>query len=109
MEFKIPVNKDNIHKAILTVVNFNLGLSELELDILATLLKNNLYLVDSKAREVVRKVLNKDKFQTNNYLLRLKKKGVIVQAGDNKKWYLNPNLKGLINTDSITFKFDATN
>lgn len=106
MEYNIPVTKDNIHKAILTTIAFTLNLSELELDILATLLRNNLYIIDSKAREVLRLALDKNKFQTENYISRLKKKNLIIQAADDKKWYLNPDLKPIVESDTISFKFN---
>lgn len=108
MEYKIPVNKDNVYKAVLTVVNFNLGLSDMEIDILATLLKYRLYLIDTTARDVIRKVLNKSKFSTNNYIKRLKEKNIIVQEEETKKLYLNPGLREIINSNEITFKFDIT-
>lgn len=108
MEYKIPVTKENIHKTILTAISFTLGLSELEIDILSTLLKHNLYVVDTKAKEVLIKTLNKSKFQINNYITRLRKKKLVIQASDDKKWYLNPNLKPIIESENITFKFNIS-
>lgn len=106
MEYQIPVNKDNIHKAILTAISFTLGLSDLEIDILATLLKHNLYVIDIRARRVVRLALDKNKFVINNYINRLKKKHLIIQDENDKRWYLNPSLKPIIESDNITFKFN---
>lgn len=108
MEYKIPVTKENIHKTILTAISFTLGLSELEIDILSTLLKHNLYVVDTKAKEVLIKTLNKSKFQINNYITRLRKKKLVIQASDDKKWYLNPNLKPITESENITFKFNIS-
>lgn len=108
MEKRIPVTKDNMYKAILMLANvpFNLNLSNLEIDIVSTWLQYKTYVIDISARDLIRKVLDKDKFNTNNYIRRLKAKGVIVQATDSKKLYLNPNLATIVNTDTITFKFD---
>lgn len=111
MEYKIPVNKDNIYKAILILINrpFELNLSDLELDILATWLKHKIYVIDTDARDLIRKVLDKGKFNTNNYIKRLKAKNIIILAEDSKKLYLNPKLASMVNSDTITFKFDLTN
>lgn len=108
METRIPVTKDSIYKAILMLSNvpFNLNLSKLEIDIVSTWLQYKVYVIDIGARDLIRKVLDKDKFNTNNYIRRLKSKGIIVQADDSKKLYLNPKLAQIVNTDTITFKFD---
>lgn len=108
METRIPVTKDSIYKAILMLGNvpFNLNLSKLEIDIVSTWLQYKVYVIDISARDLIRKVLDKDKFNTNNYIRRLKDKGIIVHADDSKKLYLNPKLAQIVNTDTITFKFD---
>ena len=77
MEYKIPVNSQNYFKAMLTVLNFNLNLSELEMDILCAMMNNGLIEVNIDTREIIRKVLNKDKFMTNNYIKRLRNKNVL--------------------------------
>jgi len=105
MKYNIPVTKENIHKTILTAISFSLGLSELEIDILSTLLKNNLYIVDAKAKEILAITLNKSKFQISNYITRLRKKRLVVQANDDKRWYLNPELKPIIESKNISFEF----
>lgn len=111
MEQVIPVTKETLHKAILMLVNvpFNLRLSNLEIDILSTWLQHKTYKIDIDARDLIRKVLNKGKFNTNNYIKRLKAKGIIVQAEDSKELFLNPKLAHIVNSTSITFKFDITN
>lgn len=110
MEHRIPVTKESIYKAILMLANvpFNLNLSKLEIDIVSTWLEHKMYTIDISARDLIRKVLDKDKFNTNNYIRRLKSKGIIIQADDSKKLYLNPRLASIVNTDTITFKFDIS-
>lgn len=106
MEFKIPVNKDFIYKAILTVLNFNLKLSDTEMDILNILLRNQIEIIDIKSRELLRKIMNKDKYVINNHIKRMKEKKILLQSEDyNKKLYINPSIKSLTQDKDITFKF----
>lgn len=101
----IPIKKDQFHKGILTILNFSLGLTELEIDIVATLLKNNITIIDSDARDLIRKVLNKDKFNTNNYILKLKKKRILGSKPNDKNLYLDPGLIEAVRDNKITFDF----
>ena len=59
MEYNIPVEKKDYYKAMLMVINFNLNLSNLEMDILSILLNNKLRVVNIDARDLLRKDLLK--------------------------------------------------
>lgn len=113
MEFKLPVNKYNIYKTILTMINFKLGLSTMEIDMIATMFKYNYDILNAEARDILRKALDKDQYSINNYIKRLKAKGLLLE--EDKKIYMNPNLKDSINTIidnkeiSFKFKFDGDN
>lgn len=107
MEYPITVNRDNYHKAMLMVLNFNLNLSTLELDILSTLLKNGITILDTDGRDLLRKVLNKDKFITNNYIKRLRNKGVFISKPADKKLYINPSLLEICNDRKVSFEFNV--
>lgn len=106
MEYRIPVTAKNYHKAILMILNFNLNLSKFELDILATLLNYNISVVDVEARDIIRKELNKDKFNTNNYINRLKAKGVFITKPADKKLYVNPALLEIVKDKKVSFEFE---
>lgn len=111
MEYKIPVNKFNIYKSILTLINFKLGLSDMEIDMIATIFKYNFNKIDGEARDILRKALDKDQYSINNYIKRLKVKGVFIE--NDKKVYLNPNLKvnidNIVESKEINFKFVTDN
>lgn len=77
MNYKIGVTRDNYHKAILTILNFNLKLSDLELTLISTLLKRDIKRVNTDSKEVLRKELNIDKYTLNNYIKRLKDKKIL--------------------------------
>ncbi len=106
MEYNIPVNKKDYYKAILMVLNFNLNLSSLELDILCTMLNNNMLEVNIDSREHIRKVLNKDKFMTNNYIKRLRNKGMLLDHPElNRVYYINPIILNIIKDRKVSFEF----
>jgi hypothetical protein len=104
-KYNIPVNKYSIYKAILTVINFNLKLSGVEIDILATLCKYGFTHITVEARDILRKALDKDQYNINNYIKRLKSKNMILETED-KKLYINPSLKEILDSKEIIFKFN---
>ena len=103
MEFKIPVTQESLCKAVLTILNFKLGLSEKEVEVLAVMLNNKITVVDSSARLLIRKVLDRDKFSTNNYIKRLKDKKILIQNG--KTLSINPSIIALTSETTLTFNF----
>lgn len=105
MEYKIPIAGKDYHKAILMILNFNLHLTPMELDIVATVLDYNLTLIDTKAREVIRLKLNKDKFNTNNYIKKLVDKHIFTINPGDKNMYLNEALIGITNNKKVSFEF----
>jgi hypothetical protein len=110
MEYKIPISNKDYYKAMLMVLNFNLKLSELEMDILCTMLNNGMYEVNIDTREVIRKVLDKDKFMTNNYIKRLRNKQVLLdKQGSNRVYYINPIIMNIINDRKVSFEFNVIN
>lgn len=104
--YNIPVNNYSIYKAILTLINFNLKLSGFEIDIVATLLKYGFYKVTGEARDILRKALDKDQFNINNYIKRLKSKNILVED-DNEDLNINPSLIEIVQSKEIRFKFDT--
>lgn len=106
MEYKIPVTSKGYYKAILTILNFSLNMSKLELDILAVLLYHNMLEINADSREIIRKELDKDKFITNNYIKSLKAKGIILtNPTDPKKAYVNPEVVNIVKEPKLSFEF----
>lgn len=105
MEYVIPIKNKDYHKGMLMILNFNLNLSPMELDIVATLLNNNIEIVDIGAREIIRKTLNKDKFSTNNYISRLKNKNIFIVKPVDKRLYLNPTIIDIVRGKKVSFEF----
>lgn len=107
MEYEIPVTKDNLTEVILTILNFNLGMSKLEIKIIATLLDNGYIKVNIDARDIIRKVLDLDKFSTNNYIKRLRTKGILLEKPNDKQFYINPGILQAVESKDLSFKFNV--
>ena len=105
MEFKIPVKKENIYDGILMVLNFYLKLSNEEIKMLSILLQHNVTIVNTDARALLRSVMNKDKYATNNYIKRLMDKNIILKNKDTKVLYIDPRIINITNEKEFNFKF----
>lgn len=106
--YKIPVNNYSVYKAILTIINFSLKLSNVEIDILATLFKYGYHTITVEARDILRKALDKDQYTINNYIKRLKDKKMLLET-DNKEIVVNSDLKDVVESRKIVFSFDTNN
>lgn len=105
MVLKKTVNKSEYYKQILATLYF-FKFTEFELDILSAMLNNDMTVVNIDSREVIRKVLNKDKFIINNYIKRLKGRNVLLEIPGTKALNINPMIISLIKEGQITFNFD---
>ena len=105
MEFikEFKVTKDSVSKVILTILNFQLKLSDLEVDMLSVMLSHNITKIDAATRVLLRDKLDKTKFDINNYIKRLKEKKLIIIKED-KSLHINPNIVELMKFKTITFK-----
>jgi hypothetical protein len=111
MEYTFKLPKENYYKATLLVLNIvsNLGMTKLEVDILSTLLERNITVINTDSREIIRKVLDKDKFSLNNYIKRLKAKHILLPNKDTNKvymeFYINPHIVAAVKDRELNFKF----
>ena len=105
MIFQRKLDKKEYYKELLSLLTF-FKFSEFELDILTTMLCNNMTEVNIDTREYIRKILNKDKYITNNYVKRLRLKGVLLDRTDlNRVYYINPTIMEIIKEGKLTFEF----
>ena len=105
MEYKIPIEGKNYCKAILTILNFQLKLSPFELEILALLLTQNKEFVNTDSRDLIRKVLGKGKYNTNNYIIKLKDKGILLPTTIDRTLQINPAILELVKDKKVSFEF----
>ena len=105
MDHVFRISPKKYHRAILALYNFNLKLSELELDIVSTMLANDMLEINPETKEYLRVTLDKDKYATNNYIKRLKDKGILLPNQDGKGYTLNPNIVNLTRDNKVSFEF----
>ena len=101
MEYPINIDKSKQHKAALSIINCFLKLSDRELELIVTILDNNIYNLDKEARKLIRESMNIDSYGLNNYILKLKNKGYIV---DNK---LSPKIIQAAKDKEIIVRINA--
>ena len=111
MDIEIPVKADSYHKSLLMIMNipFNLNLRPLEIDMLACMLKHDMKIIDVYSREKIRKDLDKDKYVTNNYIVRLREKNILVTKPADKNLYLNPKIIEMVKDPNMNFKLHIVN
>lgn len=101
------LNKQVYYKTLLSTYNVigKMRLSNLEIDILSTMLESGLKIVNTDTREIIRKKLNKGKYIINNYLTGLKEKGILLESKDPRTLTINPTLINSISENEVIFKF----
>lgn len=109
MEVNLKLDKDNFYKGVLQLMNFSLNLSNVEIDIISTMLKNKLSMVNISTREVLRISLDKSKENINNNIKRLKDKGILIVKPGTKVLYLDPGLSNLIGEDKVLINISNDN
>ena len=91
MKLTIPIAKNLGYRAVLSILNFTTQMTETELDIVSTMLDNNIRVLTRRTRASLLTLLKKDKFTLNNHISRLKDKGILTLNED--RWFeINPNL-----------------
>lgn len=105
MEYKVPVKKEHYYKAILLIFNqLGLNLTDLELDIIANILTRGKGLTKD-LRRTVREQLDISTHTLNNYIKRLKDKGVLIKEKDILK--LNPQLEDRVKDNKVHITFEV--
>jgi len=78
----------------------------MEIDIVACMLNHNMEIIDIYSRETIRKELDKDKFTTNNYISKLRDKGILITKPADKNLYVNPNIIEMVKDPKFTFELE---
>lgn len=78
MEHNITIDKSRHAKAALSIINCFLKLSNRELEIIVAILDNNIKEINKQTREVIKESIDIDNYGLNNYLLKLRNKGIII-------------------------------
>ena len=105
MELNIPIPKGTKSKAILKLLNpFLNTLSDTEINFVSTMIDMDLESLTGAKRAALRTKLKLGKYNFNNYVLFLKKKGVLLQTPTDL--ILNPRVKTL--TDDTVYNITFT-
>lgn len=104
MELNIPIPKGTRSKAVLKLLNpFLNDLSDTEINIVSTILDMNIKVLTRTNRVNLRDKLKMTKYNFNNYIQFLKKKGIIIQTKDDL--ILNSRVVTLSKDNSYTISF----
>lgn len=106
MQYNLPIDKDHYHKSALKLINVFLNLTDLEIDIIAEMLKLNIKTLDKDTRKQIRESLDIDQFTFNNYIVRLKANNTLKETKFGLA--INPNLVNSLTSKEFTFKFELT-
>lgn len=102
---KIPVKKGGSKKFMLELLRPVISEpTSVEIKILADMLENETYILTRDNRVALRERLNIEKLTFNNYLQRLKAKGLIIT--NNKKLMINPMLISATKGNVINIQVD---
>lgn len=105
MNYDIPISKEKYTLAALKVINCFLDLTTYELEIVSKMLDNNIQVLDTKGRMIIRRLTGKNTATTNNYIKRLKDKKVLIPTEKGLK--LNHNITNPISDKEINIKFNV--
>lgn len=100
-EFKFK--KDKYYKAILKLVNVFIGLTDYELNIIATMLINNIKTLDTASRHIVKEKMNANVATFNNYIKRLKDKKCLIET--NEGLIISDNILNAIEDGKVDITF----
>lgn len=101
MELTIPVN--NLTKTKLKILNcFINNLTDIELDIVSTMIDKGIVTLDKSNRNTLRTSLNMNKYLFNNYIKYLKDKKVLFT--NESILTLNPSILNITKDNKITIE-----
>ena len=104
MEYNIPVKQENYTKAILKVINIFMDLTNYELNIITQIIDQDIKMLNRVCRKILIEKLETDSYTLNNYIKKLKDKGVLVTTKYGLE--LNPNIINSIKDNKITITFN---
>ena len=79
MNYNFTIKESNHSKAALTAINFLLNLTDRELDIIASIVDNDINEINKSTKDIIKDSIKIDSYGLNNYLVSLRKKGFIVK------------------------------
>lgn len=103
MEIAVPVKKENLSKAKLTLLRtFLKGITDLEITIVAAMLDKKISSLNRDNKSLLMRELNIGVYNFNNYIKKMADKGIIYIPEGAKNWTLNPRVIQITKDDTIT-------
>lgn len=106
MNKEIKISKDKYYKAILSVINCFLNLTDYELELVVNMLNHNIKTLTTETRAQLRTLTKSNVHSFNNYIKRLKDKEVLIETSYGLG--LNPNITNSIADKEVNIKFKIT-
>lgn len=104
MELKIPIKRGDKSGAVLRLLNpFLNDLSVNEINIVSTIIEAGITSIKGSNRVLIREKVKMGKYNFNNYILNLKKKGALIQTKDDL--IINPKIVSIVDQDSYNITF----
>lgn len=103
MEINVPITKEEYYKGYMKVLNSFLNLSKGELNLVIAMLENDITILNTYTRGLLREILNKDEYSLNNIVSSLKKSRTLIK--DRQGLMLNPQMINNIDKQYISITF----
>jgi len=103
IEYNIPVTKENYCMAMITAVGCFIKTTSFEKRILSTMLNWGILYLTEGNREKLRTELNKSSFNLNNYIKKMKDKGIFIY--EENILMVNPTIIKIIESGKIHLNF----
>lgn len=103
MEINVPITKEEYYKGYMKVLNSFLKLSKGELNLVTTMLENDITILNTYTRGLLREMMDKDEYSFNNTVSSLKKSRTLIK--DRQGLMLNPQMINNIDKQYINITF----
>ena len=104
MEYNLKIEKKKYNLAMLKVINCFLNMTEFELEIIAAMLNNNILILNTESRKLLRDITNKGIATTNNYIKNLKDKRILLEQEEGL--VINQSIIKPIEDGEVNIKFN---
>lgn len=106
MDLVIPITKDKVNKAIIKILSSFNDFSNYEINVLSTMLDQDIKVLDTEGRKKVRDCMGTDQYTLNNYIAKLKSRNALIDNKGNLS--INGAILTAINDQKINIAFKIT-
>lgn len=103
MDIEIPVKKEGVSKAILRLLSTFQNFSNYEINLMTTMLNNNIKSLDTPSRKKVRTLMNSDQYTFNNYVSKMIKSGALFKGSNGLE--IHPSIVQIVKDQKLSISF----